>query len=155
MTSFLRPTLVLVVGIGQVAFPFQANGSMINVGGKTVGSALIGQDFARATYFHGRPSALTGTDPKNPAKTVATPHDASESGASNLAPTTVPPCATASRPTPRPMAAATYRAARHLPEAQVSGLVAAHTRGRLLGVFGEPRVNVLELNVALDRKGAS
>ena len=74
------------VGVGQVAFPFQAGGSLISRNGHPVGSALIGQNFTSDKYFHARPSALMGTDPKDSSKQVPTPYDASESGASNLAP---------------------------------------------------------------------
>ena len=102
MLSHLRPAITLIVlftlltgvafplafvGVGQLIFPFQANGSLIVKDGKVVGSAIIGQNFTADKYFHGRPSALTGTDPKDSSKQVATPYDASESGASNLAAT--------------------------------------------------------------------
>ncbi len=194
MLAHLRPTLVLLVlftallgvaapllfvGVGQIAFPFQAGGSLIRVAGKPVGSALIGQNFAAPRYFHPRPSALTGTDPKDPSKTVPTPYDASESGASNLGPASqalhdrvrdsiktgdsgarpVPGDAVTSSgsgldpdisPANAERQVARVAAARHLPPAQVEGLVASHTDGRLLGILGEPRVNVLELNLALD-----
>ena len=102
MVSHLRPAIVLIavftlltgvifplgfVGVGQLAMPFQAGGSLIVQNGKVVGSALIGQNFTADKYFHGRPSALMGTDPKDSSKQIATPYDASESGASNLGPT--------------------------------------------------------------------
>jgi K+-transporting ATPase ATPase C chain len=101
MLSHLRPALTLIaaftvltgvvmplgfVGLGQAVFPFQAGGSLVIHDGHVVGSALLGQNFTSATYFHGRASALMGTDPKDSSKQVATPYDASESGASNLAP---------------------------------------------------------------------
>ena len=199
MTAYLRPTLSLLagftlllgvvfplffVGIGQLAFPSQANGSMISVAGQPVGSALIGQNFTAPIYFHNRPSALTGTDPKG--KTIPTPYDASESGASNLAATSaalhdrvksdiaafggtnVPTNTPAGVPTDAvtssgsgldpdispdnaALQATGVAAARHVSAAQVDALVAANTTGRLLGLFGEPRVNVLRLNLALDR----
>jgi K+-transporting ATPase ATPase C chain len=69
----------------QLALPYQANGSLITVKGQVVGSAIIGQNFTDAKYFQPRPSALTGTDAKG--NSIATPYDASESGASNLGPT--------------------------------------------------------------------
>ena len=72
-------------GIMQAVFPYQANGSQIVVNNQLVGSALIGQNFTAPTYFQPRPSALTGTDAKG--NSIPTPYDASESGASNLAPT--------------------------------------------------------------------
>ena len=194
MLAHLRPTLVLLalatallgfafplafVGLGQVSFPFQAGGSLIRVAGKPVGSALIGQNFASARYFHPRPSALTGTDPKDPSKTVPTPYDASESSASNLGPASqalhdrvrdairvgdsgpapVPGDAVTTSgsgldpdisPANAERQVARIAAARHLAPAQVEGLVEGHTDGRLLGILGQPRVNVLELNIALD-----
>jgi K+-transporting ATPase ATPase C chain len=102
MLNHVRPAVTLIaaftlltgiamplafVGVGQLAFPFQANGSLLVRNGHPVGSALIGQNFTADKYFHGRPSALMGTDPKDSSKQVPTPYDASESGASNLAPT--------------------------------------------------------------------
>ena len=192
MTALIRPTLSLLVfftlllglafplafvGIGQLAFPGQANGSMIrDASGQIVGSDLIGQDFTRSIYFHGRPSALTGTDAKG--RTVPTPYDASESGASNLAATSaalrdrvrtavaaygghdVPADAVTTSgsgldrdisPQTANLQARVVAAARHWPLERVRSLIAAHTTGRLLGIFGEPRVNVLALNLALDR----
>jgi K+-transporting ATPase ATPase C chain len=83
LTGFLIPEAF--TGIMQAVFPYQANGSQIVVNGQTVGSALIGQEFTSPTYFQPRPSALTGTNAKG--ATVPTPYDASESGASNLGPT--------------------------------------------------------------------
>jgi len=81
-TGFLLPEVF--TGAMQLVFPFQANGSLIRVNGQVVGSAIIGQNFTSAKYFSSRPSALTGTDSKG--NTIATPYDASESGASNLGP---------------------------------------------------------------------
>ena len=78
---------LLFVGLGSVALPFQAGGSLIRRDGQPVGSALIGQAFTSDRYFHARPSAITGTDPKDPSKTVPTPYDASSSAPSNLGPT--------------------------------------------------------------------
>jgi len=101
MLTHLRPAIVLIVlftlltgvvfplamtGIGGVVFPFQAGGSLIEKDGKVIGSALIGQNFTDAKYFQGRPSAITAPDPKDPSKTIDTPYDASNSNASNLAP---------------------------------------------------------------------
>jgi K+-transporting ATPase ATPase C chain len=95
----LRPALSLVIlftlftgllipyaftAVMQVAMPYQANGSLITVNGQVVGSAIIGQNFTSPKYFSPRPSALSGTDAKGNA--IATPYDASESGASNLGP---------------------------------------------------------------------
>ncbi len=82
LTGFIVPELF--TGLMQLVLPFQANGSLLTVNGQVVGSALIGQKFTGATYFTPRPSALSGTDSKGNA--IATPYDASESGASNLGP---------------------------------------------------------------------
>ena len=102
MLREIRPALVLIValtaitgllyplavtGIAQVLFPAQANGSLIQRDGKVIGSALIGQEFASDRYFHGRPSATTGTDPSDATKTVAQPYNAVNSMGSNLGPT--------------------------------------------------------------------
>jgi K+-transporting ATPase ATPase C chain len=99
MIRELRPALSLVIfftiamgfflpavftEVAQVVFPFQAGGSLIKQGGKVVGSAVIGQNFTGPTWFNARPSALSGTDAKG--NSISTPYDASESGASNLAP---------------------------------------------------------------------
>ena len=101
MLREIRPAIVVLValtlitglvyplamtGIAQVIFPYQANGSMIERDGKVVGSELIGQDFTSNKYFHGRPSATTAPDPKDPTKTVAAPYNAANSGGSNLGP---------------------------------------------------------------------
>jgi K+-transporting ATPase ATPase C chain len=145
--------------------------------GKVVGSAIIGQNFVGAKYFHGRPSALMGTDPKDASKQVPTPYDASESGASNLAPTSkalldrvradvgnygalpVPGDAVTSSASgldPDMSPENAYRqaprvaTARSLPAATVNAAIAAHTETRIGGVLGAPRVNVLMLNLALD-----
>ena len=72
---------------GSLALPFEAGGSLVERDGKIIGSALLGQDFEAPRYFHGRPSALMGADPKDSSRQIPTPYDASESGASNLAPT--------------------------------------------------------------------
>ncbi len=78
---------LVMTGLAQALFPVQAHGSLIEKDGKVVGSALIGQDFTKPEYFHPRPSAITAPDPKDPTKTVPTPYDASNSNASNAAPT--------------------------------------------------------------------
>ena len=169
---------VALSGLFGAVLPYQANGSLLRRDGQPVGSALIGQDFTGPEWFHPRPSALTGTDPKDPAKTIPTPYDASESGASNLAPTSaalvarvkaeaaklgggrlpadaVTASASGLDPDISPAFAALQVArvarARGLPVGQVRGLVAAQTARRWLGFIGEPRVNVLRLNLALAR----
>jgi K+-transporting ATPase ATPase C chain len=190
--SYLRPALVLVaaftlllglafplgmVGLGSVAFPTQAGGSLVMRDGRVVGSALIGQDFAAEKYFHPRPSATTDADPADATKQIASPYNADASGGSNLAPTSkalidrVRGDVAKSGPAPVPADAVTTSAsgldphvspetaerqvarvatARGIPEARVRALVAAHVEGRLFGLIGEPRVNVLLLNLALD-----
>lgn len=165
-----------MVGVAGAAFPGQATGSLIERDGKIVGSSLIGQSFTGQIYFHGRPSATTDTDPADPARTVSSPYNAANSMGSNLGPTSkalidrvkedadkfgkgVPvELVTASGsgldPHISPEAAgwqlARVARARGLPEAEVQALVAKYTEGRMYGLLGEPRVNVLQLNLALD-----
>jgi K+-transporting ATPase ATPase C chain len=167
----------LVTGIAQAAFPHQANGSLIVKDGKTVGSSLIGQQFDEPRYFWGRLSATsdangkalaynaaasTGSNlgPTNPAlvdevkgrldalraadpeTTAPVPVDLVTSSASGLDPHISP-------------AAALYQVhrvakARKLDEGKVKALIEQHTDGPQVGIFGEPGVNVLELNLALD-----
>lgn len=199
MLRELRPAIVILValtivtgliyplamtGAAQLVFPYQSQGSLIEQGGKTVGSALIGQAFTEDKYFHGRPSATTAPDPNDASKTVAAPYNAANSGGSNLGPTSkaladrlqqdvaklkaenpsasVPvDLVTASGsgldPDISPEAALfqvpRVAHARGLAEDRVRALVAAQTEGRLMGWLGEPRVNVLRLNLALDRSG--
>lgn len=163
---------VVITGIAKVAFPDQAAGSVILKDGKAVGSTLIGQNFTAPKYFWGRPSATgsapyNGTassgsnqGPLNPALTDAVKQRiealrAADPG--NTAPVPVD-LVTASGSGLDPeisVAAAQYQAARIArvrgmnPEA-VQKLIDAHAHGRWLGFLGEPRVNVLELNMALD-----
>ena len=163
---------LLVTGLAQAVFPVQANGSLLAKDGKPIGSALIGQPFTASKYFWGRPSATapqayngsasngSNLGPTNPAladavrqriaalqaadpgNTAPIPVDLVTASGSGLDPEISP-------------AAAQYQLARvararGLPLAEVQALVARCTRGRQLGVLGEPRVNVLELNLALD-----
>lgn len=185
MTALIRPALVSVglftvllglayplaiTGLGQGVFPSQANGSLIRVGGKVVGSELIGQTFAAPQYLHGRPSAA-GSDG----------YDASASSGSNLGPlnqdlvkrvkesaaalqqengaTAIPGDAVTTSgsgldphisPANAEMQAARIAAARGVPAEQVRALIARHVEDRTLGVLGQPRVNVLKTNLALD-----
>lgn len=193
MFSYLRPALVLTVvftlltgvayplaftGIAQVIAPRAANGSLIVQDGRVIGSALIGQNFSSDRYFHGRPSATTTPDPKDPTKTVDAPYNAAASAASNLGATSTAlhdavaerAAALGKGPAPADLVTASasgldpdispaaalvqinrVAAARGLTPAQVHVVVEAQVRGRLFGVLGEPRVNVLALNLALDQ----
>jgi K+-transporting ATPase ATPase C chain len=168
---------LVFVGAAGVVFPHQAGGSLIERDGKVVGSDLLGQNFTSDKYFQGRPSATTDTDPADSTKTVPAPYNAASSNASNAGPTSkalidrITGDIAKAGPKPIPGDALTtsasgldpdispenaarqvarVAAARKLSEAQVQQLVDAHTSGRLLGLIGEPRVNVLELNLALD-----
>lgn len=102
MLKEIRPAIVMIVlftlltglayplamtGLAQLLFPHQANGSLIVKDGKVLGSELIGQNFADAKYFHGRPSATTATDPNDSTKTVPAPYNAANSSGSNAGPT--------------------------------------------------------------------
>jgi K+-transporting ATPase ATPase C chain len=102
MLNQIRPAILMLVGmtvitglayplamtgIAETVFPRQANGSLIERDGKIIGSSLIGQNFAGNTYFHGRPSATTDTDPADSTKTVPSPYNAQSSAGSNAGPT--------------------------------------------------------------------
>jgi K+-transporting ATPase ATPase C chain len=163
---------LLATGVAQMLFPHQANGSLIDRNGKPIGSELIGQYFDDPKYFWGRPSATTpqpynGTasngsnlGPSNPALRDAVQQriDAlRKADPGNAAPVPVD-LVTASASGLDPQispAAAQYQVARvarmrHVRVEQVQALVATFTEGRQLGLLGEPQVNVLRLNLALD-----
>ncbi|TAL80583.1 MAG: K(+)-transporting ATPase subunit C [Beijerinckiaceae bacterium] len=200
MLRQVRPAIVMMIamtvitgliyplgmtGIAQLLFPYQANGSLIHRNGRIVGSALIGQNFTSARYFHGRPSATAEPDSKDPSKTIPVPYAADNSSGSNLGPTSKALIARVKKDAaqlqvenpsvPVPVDLVTTSAsgldpditpagayfqvprvakARGLPEEEVHQLVEAATKGRLLGIFGEPSVNVLKLNLALDKLGS-
>src|SRR4051812_15766770 len=183
ITGLLYP--LAMTGIAGVVFPYQAQGSLIERDGKVVGSALIGQDFTSAGYFHGRPSATVAPDPADATKTVPAPYNAANSGGSNLGPTNralidgvqgdteklrqenpsaqvpidlVTTSGSGLDPNISP-AAALFQVprvakARNMPEDRVRQLVDEHVEGRTLGFLGEPRINVLALNLALDHAAA-
>ena len=164
-------------GFGAAILPFQAGGSLLKHGDTVIGSSLIGQVFTAEKYFHARPSATTDTDPADSTKQVPAPYNASSSGGSNLAPTSqalidrVKGDIDAAGPAPVPADAVTTSAsgldphispanaarqvarvakARGLREDDIRAMVERQTEGRTLGLIGEPRVNVLRLNLALD-----
>jgi K+-transporting ATPase ATPase C chain len=161
----------VMTGIALVLFPKQANGSMVYGAGKPVASAIIGQLWAKPQYFHGRPSAAgKGYDPTstgatnlaptskklidatrdaiaalrkdNPEATGAIPMDLVTSSASGIDPDITPDAAYYQAPR--------VAKARGMTLAAVNALIAQHTAPRTLGFLGEPRVNVLEINMALD-----
>ncbi|WP_407148139.1 K(+)-transporting ATPase subunit C [Bradyrhizobium sp. ORS 86] len=170
-----------ITGIAAVIFPRQAQGSLIEKDGKVIGSALIGQEFTEARYFHGRLSATVASDPNDASKTVPAPYNAANSGGSNLGPTSKTlndrikqdveklKAENPSAPVPVDLVTASgsgldpdispdaalfqvprVARARSMSEDQVRRLVTQNTQGRFAGVIGEPRVNVLALNLALD-----
>jgi len=177
VTGFLYPGIV--TGLAQLLFPGQANGSLVSLNGKVVGSQLIGQYWTAPRYFHGRPSVTV-----NPTTGTPEPYAADNSAASNAGPTSASyiqtvqqriaelrkenPAATAG-PVPVDLvtasgsgldpdisvAGAFYQAprvaqARGLSLARVQQVINDHIQGRFLGIFGESYVNVLEVNLALD-----
>lgn len=175
VTGVLYP--LAVTGVAKAAFPQQAAGSLIVQNGKAVGSSLIGQNFSDPKYFWGRPSATSpmayngqgsagsNLGPLNPAladaikgrvdalraadpgNKAAVPVDLVTTSASGLDPEIS-------------VAAAQYQAARiarlrGLPSTTVEDIITRHTEGRLFGLLGEPRVNVLDMNLELQRIKAS
>jgi K+-transporting ATPase ATPase C chain len=164
---------LLVTGIAQLVFPRQANGSLVESNGKAVGSTLIGQPFSDPKYFWSRPSATSpqpynamassgsNLGPRNPALADAVKDRVKalrDADPDNQAPVPAD-LVTASGSGLDPdisVAAADYQVhrvaqARGLAEDKVRALVAANTSGRTFGILGEPRVNVLTLNLALDQ----
>jgi K+-transporting ATPase ATPase C chain len=171
LTGIVYP--LVMTGLGQLFFHDQANGSLIRVNGQVVGSKLIGQSFTKPQYFHGRLSAAgagydaTSSGGTNLGPTSATllkntlaqaaairkedglspnyplPSDAVSTSASGLDPDISPAYAA--------LQVARVARVRGLSQATVSNLVQQYTFGRDLGIIGQPRVNVLELNLALDR----
>lgn len=162
----------VVGGLSALLFPHQAAGSLVERDGKPVGSALIGQSFTAPGYFWGRPSATTPTPnnaaastpsnlgPTNPALAkaasdrIAALHDADPGNTAAVPVDLVTASGSGLDPEISP-AAAEYQLARvarvrRLDPAKLRALVAANTDGRQLGVLGEPRVNVLKLNLAVD-----
>jgi len=164
---------LVVTGIAQLLFPAQANGSLIVKDGKAVGSRLIGQAFSDPKYFWSRPSATTpqpynglasggsNLGPLNPAltdgiKTRIEALRAADPGNKAAVPVDLVTASGSGLDPDISLAAAYYQAPRvarlrGLKLDAVSTLIAAHAQGTLLGVVGEPRVNVLELNLALDQ----
>jgi potassium-transporting ATPase KdpC subunit len=170
ITGLVYP--LLMTGFGQLVFPHQANGSLVTVRGQVVGSSLLGQAFADPAYFWPRPSATgpfayngalgsgSNLGPSNPALIERVRADAARLRAADPTNTTPIPgdLATASGSGLDPEispAAAQWQVprvarARGMSEDAVQSLVDIHTQGRQLGFLGEPRVNVLALNLALD-----
>ena len=159
---------LLMTGLGQVAFHDQANDSMVQVQGRDVGSSLIGQEFKGAQWFQSRPSASsydglasggTNLGPDSPDLLKAVQQTRARVAQQNgVAPADVPPDAVTSSgsgldphisPAYADLQVARVAKARGMSVDEVQGLVDDHTQGRILGFLGEPRVNVLELNVAL------
>ncbi len=170
MLGFIYP--LAMTGIARILFPNQADGSMVESNGRIVGSAIVGQLWTKPAYFHGRPSAAgkNGYDPtstggtnygptskklmdstkaaiaqlrkENPKATEPIPIDLVTSSASGIDPDISPQAALYQAPR--------VAGERRIEVGRVIALIAQHTRGRTFGILGEPRVNVLELNRALD-----
>jgi K+-transporting ATPase ATPase C chain len=169
---------IAITGLAQAIFPGAANGSLIMKDGKVIGSSLIGQSFSSERYFQGRPSATSIADPADATRTIDAPYNAASSTGSNLGPSskalkaaiTERAAAYSGGPVPADLvtasgsgldphlspAAALMQAsrvakARGLPEEALRLLVETQTEGREFGMLGQPRVNVLMLNLALDK----
>jgi len=168
---------VAMTGLAIAIMPAQAGGSLIERDGRVLGSALIGQNFTEARYFHPRPSATSAADPKDSSKMVDAPYNAAAGAASQRGPSSqvlvdaVRGRVAAAGASPIPADAVTASGsgldpdispanasrqvarvaqARGLPEERVRAILAENTTAPLLGFFGAPRVNVLRLNLALD-----
>ncbi|HEY4778984.1 MAG TPA: potassium-transporting ATPase subunit KdpC [Solirubrobacterales bacterium] len=177
MTVFLGLAYPLAItGISQVVFPGKANGSLVKAGGRVVGSSLIGQEFKGRAYFHPRPSATEysgnvtffGNAAPNsveareevreylkaylqlekPFDRSLTSEDVPVDAVTQSASGVDPHISDANAR----IQAHRVAAVRHLPLSQVEDLISANTDGRFLGLLGEPGVNVLELNIALDKE---
>lgn len=174
-----------ITGIAQAIFPAQASGSLLTRDGVVIGSSLIGQNFTKEGYFQPRPSATLAPDPNDSTKSISSPYNAAASTGSNLGPTSKALAERVAgdverlkneRDVPIPVdlvtasgsgldphitpAAARFQIprvaqARGLASDQVAALVDRMTEGRELGFIGEPRVNVLALNLALDELAGS
>lgn len=170
LTGIIYP--LVITGIAQLLFSWEANGSLIRQYGKTVGSALIGQSFTNPKYFWGRPSATTqfpyngnsssgsNLGPSNPnllvlikirvknlqnnLGSIPVPVDLVTASGSGLDPEISPLAAYYQVPR--------IAQARGISEEQVHSLIHQHIKDRLLGILGEPRVNVLQLNLSLDKR---
>jgi K+-transporting ATPase ATPase C chain len=171
LTGLIYP--LAVTGVTQILFPHQANGSLVTAGGKFAGSELIGQTFAKPGYFHSRPSAAgSGYDgtasggsnfgptsqkltdrvkadvdkfqKENPGHTGPIPADLMTASASGLDPHISPDAAEAQ--------VDRVAKVRGAPADQIRSLVASATESRTMGFLGEPRVNVLKLNLSLDNR---
>jgi K+-transporting ATPase ATPase C chain len=173
LTGVIYP--LVVTGVARIAFPGAAGGSLIVIDGKAVGSGLIGQPFDNPKYFWGRPSATSpmpynagassgsNQGPRNPALADAVKdrikalRDA-DPGNKAAVPVDLVTASGSGVDPDISVAAANYQLprvakARAMPEDKVRALVDANTTGRTFGILGEPRVNVLKLNIAIDRSG--
>jgi K+-transporting ATPase ATPase C chain len=166
-----------LTGLAQLIAPQAANGSLLERNGVVVGSSLIGQNFTSDKYFHGRPSATMGADPQDSSKTIEAPYNASASTGSNYGPSsktlvdTIKARAAANGTLPAPADSVTASAsgldphispqnahaqiarvarARGWDEARVDAIVNKAIEQPLFGFIGEPRVNVINLNLSLD-----